>query len=329
MDNTILQQGKFTSDGTTKTLAIRSDVDWMIVYNYTNVAGTGDDGVKFYWQRGMGDGGVIYYKDGAGHNLLMDVLAAADGFRLTDTSIITASRLPNPVTDITNAFPPVVTSNAHGLMDGDIVRLSDCVGAQQLGTIDFTVSEVNANEFTLDHMAAIVAAAAPGVNAYAYKISADLQFYPPHRYISDVTQAVNGVVTVTVIHDYKVGQKVRFSVPNVTAAAYGMIELGGQTATITDVIPGNNTFEVDIDTRAYSAFAFPLTADAPFIPAIVTPIGQDTGYSIAAGADILSGAVRNRTYIGMKLPAGENAPGGAANDVMYWVAGKSFSVTNE
>jgi len=31
MDGTILQQGRFTSDGTNKVLAIRSDVDWIRV----------------------------------------------------------------------------------------------------------------------------------------------------------------------------------------------------------------------------------------------------------------------------------------------------------
>ena len=34
MNGTILQQGSFTSDGTAKTLDIRSDVDWMQVLNY-------------------------------------------------------------------------------------------------------------------------------------------------------------------------------------------------------------------------------------------------------------------------------------------------------
>ena len=74
MENTIIQQGKFTSDGAAKNLAIRSDVDWMVVYNYTNAAATGDDSVKFYWQRGMDNGtGVYYYKDGGGNNLNLDV----------------------------------------------------------------------------------------------------------------------------------------------------------------------------------------------------------------------------------------------------------------
>ena len=48
-------QGRFTSDGTAKTLVLPSSVDWMEVYNYT----VADDdtqttavGVKYYWQRG-------------------------------------------------------------------------------------------------------------------------------------------------------------------------------------------------------------------------------------------------------------------------------------
>ena len=44
-DNTIRLQGSFTSDGTAKILPIRSDVDWIRVYNMTTTtaggAGTG------------------------------------------------------------------------------------------------------------------------------------------------------------------------------------------------------------------------------------------------------------------------------------------------
>ena len=32
---------------------------------------------------------------------------------------------------------------------------------------------------------------------------------------------------------------------------------------------------------------------------------------------------------GMKLTAGTGSPAGVDGDVIYWVAGKSFSVTNE
>jgi hypothetical protein len=55
MENTIIQQGRFTSTGAAKTLQIRSDIDWMKIYNVTVAAGaqTTAVGVEYYWQKGM------------------------------------------------------------------------------------------------------------------------------------------------------------------------------------------------------------------------------------------------------------------------------------
>ena len=53
MDNTIIQQGKFTSTGANVTLQLRADTDWVKVYNYTQFAnGTGaGQVVAALWQR--------------------------------------------------------------------------------------------------------------------------------------------------------------------------------------------------------------------------------------------------------------------------------------
>ena len=57
-------------------------------------------------------------------------------------------------------------------------------------------------------------------------------------------------------------------------------------------------------------------------------MGEDTATALLAGVDILSDATLNTGYLGMLLTGGINNPGGAASDVVYWVAGKSFSVSN-
>ena len=53
--NTVMQQGSFTSTGVAVTLQIRSGIDWMRVYNTTQMAAnqTTAVGVKYYWQKGM------------------------------------------------------------------------------------------------------------------------------------------------------------------------------------------------------------------------------------------------------------------------------------
>ena len=159
------------------------------------------------------------------------------------------------------------------------------------------------------------------------KINFNPLFYPRRRAITKVTQASSAVVTLSVTHGFKVGQEVRFKVP----AAYGMTELDGLKGTITAIdttVTSGNTVTVDIDSSAFTAFAFPATAAVPFDAAELIPVGQDTAESLDAGVDILSGATNNTGYIGMKLVGGASNPGGATSDVMYWVAGKSFSVDN-
>src|SRR5665811_498722 len=61
-------QGSFTSTGAAKLLNIRSNVDWMYVYNQTQIAlvpQAGSTGLQYYWQRGMAPGTGIRYSSGA------------------------------------------------------------------------------------------------------------------------------------------------------------------------------------------------------------------------------------------------------------------------
>lgn len=54
-----------------------------------------------------------------------------------------------PLTGITKASPPVVTSTAHGLADGDVVKLSGVVGMTEVNGKTFVVDVLSANTFSL------------------------------------------------------------------------------------------------------------------------------------------------------------------------------------
>lgn len=322
-DLTTILQGTFTQAATAadKILQIRSDIDWMKVYNYTNIGATGNDSVEFYWQRGMANGtGLRYYKDGGGSNLNVTTLTAPSGFYLLDTSVISATKSTNNITNIATGAPPRVTLAAHGYQTGDIVRISDADGAHQLGSIDFYVTRIDANNFDLEYMPSIAVAAAPGADAYAYKVSNEAIFVPKQRVITKITQASSAVITFAAPHDFIVGQVVRLRVPS----EFGMTEINNQTARVTAISAANNTITVNVDTSGYTAFSFAATADSPFTPAEAVPAGSsDVGLS--STATTIATATVNEAYIGMKLPAGSDAPGGGDNDVMYWIAGRSFS----
>lgn len=327
--NTVVLSGSFTSDGTNKTLAIRSDLDWMEVINYTNVGATGDDSVKFEWYRGMVDGtGIRYFKSGGGNNLNITTLASPNGFQLVDTS-------GNPngtriaVTAGTNATQPVFsTGNTVGLATGSIVRMDSLATAPDLNGFDFEIDTIMANtSFRMRYGLANAPGSVSGAGFYR-RILFDPIFYPRRRFIVDGgTIGANTEIVCSVTHGFTVGQQIRFVIP----PQFSMTELDGLTGTIVSVDLVNNTFTVDIDSSAFTPFTFVTAAQAanPFNWAQAVPVGEDTAQALTSGVDILGDATVNQALIGVILPGGSDAPGGANNDVMYWRAGKSFSVTNQ
>jgi hypothetical protein len=319
---TQMQQGRFTSTGVARTLAIRSDVDWIEIWNATTMAAAGaGTGVKFFWQRGMANDTAVEYIKTAVTNALAPAVVATGGVSLTDTTIMT-TLAPQTVTSISGAAPGVVaTGNTAGLINGDVVRLFSIVGGRQLEAIDFQIGNViNNTSFTLANMPAVVAAPAPGAAALYRKISFDSYWYPRSRYACVITRAANAVVTTTVDHSYTVGQVVRMIVPD----AYGMREMNNLQATITAVTA--STFTTDIDSTGFTAFTFPLTAAAPFSPAMVVPFGDA---AVTPYESILAGATQNVGLIGVTLAAGANSPAGVNTNVIYWRAGKSYIVDNQ
>lgn len=328
-------QGRFTSDGRVSIINLPTSVDWMWVKNITvsYAAGAGA-GAEFYWQRGMSQGrGTIYTKTAVTGALAVAQIAANSGFYLIDTSVNTPGAAL-ALTGITSGNPPVVnTSNTSSLNEDDIVRIFNTVGAKQLGGLDFTIDNiVDGVSFELAYMAQI-ASANPGAGTFR-RIPFEPLYYPSTRYITKISQDTQAIITLSVDHDYTVGQVVRLIVPTVTATAFGMTELNGVQATIIainqpDADGVTNTITIDVDTSGFTAFAFPLTTDPGFTPAQVVPMGEDTAAALFAGADILGDSTENTGEMGIQLQAGAGSPAGIDGDVIYWVAGKSFSVDNQ
>jgi len=325
--NMVIQQGRFTADGSNKRLVLRADVDWIEVYNETAIAqATADLGAKFYFQRGMTDGrGVVETKLGAVANDPMTIgqIAADSGFVLVDTSANPLSGA-TAITASSNATQPQVsTADTGDLADGDIVRLSSVTGAESLGGIDFQIDSVVADT-TFDIAYAMAnSPGAAGTAGFWRKVKYDPIFYPRRRFIADITSANPMVVTCTADHGLSVGQKVRLIVPG----AYGMVEANQLQGTVT--VAATNSLTLDLDSSAFTAFEFPLPADVPFSPALVVPLGMDTAVALSNSVDDLADETENLSVIGVDLVAGDSSPAGNSDDVIYWRAGKSFSVDNE
>jgi hypothetical protein len=322
--------GRFVSDGTPKFIQLPMGCDWMEVQNQTvSYAAGADTGAEFRWALGDVQGrGTIYNKTTTTNALTVGQIAANSGFFLQNTT----SNIPGaPValTAISNATPPLVsTGNTAGLIANEsVVRIYNTIGAQQLGGMDFTVGTIVANtSFTLAYADNIVAA----TNGTYRIIPYNPYWYPSTRMITKITQATQAIVTLAVTNIYTIGQRITFVIPTITATAYGMTELNGVTATIVAVGEADadgitNTITVDVDTTSFTPFAFPLTTDYPVGRAVIVPAGMNTAEANAQNVNPFKDSQINQASIGMLLMAGTGSPAGVNNDVITWVAGKSYN----
>lgn len=319
---TIIQQGRFTSDGDKKDLSIRSDVDWIEVINETQWATTQTPGrgVKFEWQRGLAKGHAFEYTKADGDNTLQAEKVTSGGFSLINTGI-TTPEAEKTGTTITKADPGVATITAHGYSTGDVVRIYSSDNMAQINGLQFSITRTGANTFTLTNLDTDTANFTASTSFKARRIPFQPKYTPRTRVVTDISQAANAIVTFAVEHNYQVGELVVFR----GLDQFGMTELEGLRGKVTAVgaADGNgftNTITVDIDTSGFTAFAWPAASAAPLTHAQVTPFGDESS--------TLVGATENVSFIGIELGSGIDGPAGSSDDVIYWRAGKSEDVAN-
>lgn len=304
--------GNFTSDGTTKTIALRSDFDYFEVINYTQMATTQSTGrgVRFEWRKGYPDAaGDMVSKEDSANTVTYERITSGGFTRIDQAAPSLGAAKATSGTDVTAADPAVVTSTAHGFSNGDRVRIYGTTGMLQIAGYDFTIGNVSANDFELSYLDAS-GFAAVATAGFVRKVNVGLPYVPEINRITKVSQASSAVVTLAVTHGLSVGQLVRLKVPS----AFGMVEADGLSGKITAISTANNTVTLDIDSSAFSAFAFPTSAVAAagVSPALLIPYGDD--------GSVLDGAVDNGSQILMSLAAGADSPAGSSSDVIYWRA---------
>lgn len=318
-------QGSFTADGNGHLINIPSDCDFMEVENLTRIitpqAGTG---VKFRWMRGFAAASAIQEEtDGAGVLTISQI--TTNGFSLVDTA---DPQTPGPVltgTTYTAATKIFTTANTGTLTNGDIVQVFSVTGALQLSGYQFTVDQVTANtSFRIPYGPA----GAVNGTAVSYRVlKYQPMYYPRRLFITAITQATQAVVTLSVTHNLTVGQRIVFGqIPSM----YGMTQISGLRGLITAINTTNNTVTVDIDSSAFTAFAFPLTAVAATphtLPSIAAfGDGPSSLTNPLANQSVLDGATRNTAVNGMFLGGGANGPAGQSSDVIYWRAWKAEQI---
>jgi len=313
-----IQSGKFISAGTDVSALVRSDLDWMYVYNYTTSAAISGVGCQFYWQRGMDAGtGLVYSKTGGTDALELQDLASG-GFTLFDTSIPLVSNAVATTASSNVAQPIISTGSTANLVAGNVVVLASIGAAPTICGVPFEVDTVVANtSFRIAWPLANAPGAVGGAGTYRILQSGTHLYDPNRKYVVDIASVgATTVVTTSTRHERTVGEEVRMYVPS---AANGMVEINNLSGTVTAIDLVNNTFTLDIDSSSFSAFVWPGAADSPYTPAQCFAFGSEA----AGNQTLLEDATRNVAQIGITLGGGVGFPAGDANDVVYWVAGKS------
>ena len=268
--------------------------------------------------------------------ILIDTFAtsvASDGFTYVTTSPTVEAANANLITGITAANPAVVTQT-NTYSNGDILRIYTTTGELQIGGMDFQISSVSGSGYTLLGLPNTTAngfsAATSGITR---RISKNAAVDPEFLYVTNISKATQAIVSVSIdpTNYYAVGMKVHFSVPS----SFGMTEINQLTGTITAINAAATTntaaynLVVDIDSTAFTTFAFPASSSSPTAAlfATVAPAGastkQDPTTLVQTGYNFQLQPFRTGQFTPyMFLGAGAAAPAGANADVINWAAYK-------
>lgn len=297
--------GTFTSDGTATNITLPSGYNEIDLINITDIgsAAAATPVMKAHGTSAMLAGSAYYStKTNGAATLDLEITTLTGGFTVVQDSATTAIGSSVAITAVTAANPAVAsTGTTTGLVaSSSVVRIFNETNMQQISGMDFTVGTINAGvNFQLKFLNASGFAAAGTTGSYRI-INATDRFYPRRRFITGITAANPAVITMSVVHGYTVGQAVRFVVPS----AFGMTQMNGLIGNITAISTANNTITVDIDSSAFTAFAFPTsaTAAAGVTFAQVVPVGEAAINSTSQPyGNLLDDATDNQSFTGVTI----------------------------
>ncbi len=345
MPFTILTGGSFTSAGLGVKIPLPSSADYFKTWNITQYAAASPTavvggewfGAKFGVGQSAANQGLRWKKSGSSAILIdsFGTSTATNGFTYVTTAPVVESQAANAITAITAANPAVVTQT-NTYSNGDIVRLYSTTGMLQIGGMDFQISSVSGSGYTLLGLPATASNgfASAATAGFTRRISKFGAVEPEFLYVTNISQATQAVVSLSVdpSDHYVVGMLMHFSVPG----SFGMKEINQLTGKIVAVNAvaatsniGAYNVTVDIDSSAFTAFAFPASTLSPTAQlfATVAPAGARTQFDpitlVQTGYDFQKQPFRTGEFTPyMFLAGGASSPAGAAADVINWMAYK-------
>ena len=334
---TLITQGSFLSAGVPVNIPLPSSADYFKTINMTQLATTQATGrgFQFEWFGNPSfaqNSAIEWFKTNSTNGVNMN-LVTTGGFNYY--TAYPQPEAPFVGTAITNATPAVASGfTALPYNNGDRVVLYNTTGMAQIGGMEFTVSSVSTTGFTLLGLAA-AGFAAPATAVTARRVAPYNSVLPEFMYITAISQAAQGVVTVSVdpTNLVYVGQKLVFQIPN----SFGMTQLNTNNLPGTQDLPVVVTavnaaayqFTINVNTTNFTPFAFPASTLSPTAPlfATVAPAGSSTQYNPVlqtyTGYNFNLAPFRSSTFTPyMNLQAGAQSPAGSSGDTIVWQAYK-------
>jgi hypothetical protein len=324
---TLIDQQTFVQPATavTQYIGCPSGCDYFVSTNLTQMATTNATGrvVRGEWYGGglfADNDGLRWTKTNSTSGINIDnfsTTTASNGFTFVQTFPAPQAALTG--TTIT-AANPAVASVVNTYSEGDQVTIYNAVGMQQISGMTFTISSVSGTGFTLLGLNAS-GFVTPATSFLVRKVAPVMPVLPQTYQITGITQASSGVVTVSQVHSYVVGECVEFSIP----ASCGMVQLNNfylpqsKPPIITAVTA--YTFTINVNTTGFTAFALPVSTLSPTAQLFptVAPQGQNAQFNpitgVQTGYNFLQVPFHSGVFLPyMILPAGLLSPGGSGGD---------------
>lgn len=323
MPFTIVSKEYFTSTGAGKIIPVPSGADYVEVYNLTNLAAANPNevsmskwfGPSFGANASPADGGIKVVKTTSD----LTSTYSSGGFTYVTSSPVVEAQAANAITAITNANPAVV-SQVNSYSNGDIIQFYGTTDMLQIAGMNFQISSSSGAGYTLLGLDASGFASA-GTAGYTRRISKYAAVDPQFLFVTSVSQATQAVVTTSVDPSlyYVAGMKVHFSIPY----SFGMYQLNQLTGKIVSVDSATYSMVVDIDSSAFSAFAFPASTSSPTagLFATLSPAGASTQFdpisNVQTGYNFQYQPFRTGQFVPyLYLSGGAQSPAGSNGDLI-------------
>lgn len=277
-------------------IASMNPPDYFLMKNITQYGALNQAAdIEFWWERSMAQGSArgVHQSSSGSAPALNSFQLASDGV-YTYSTANPPTFAPLAMTGIDATTYVVLMPSTAGLNVGDVVRLYNVAGMQEISGYVFQITAVSANvSITLGYMATAQAAVhsitVNGTTGFVQKVIPS-RYYPIRNRIVAVTKASAGSAKVyfALPNDFTPGEKIDCRIPS----QFGMVQLQPSPGSpqprvlVSTNSASESSVTIDVDTSGFSTFTFPSSAVAAagVSPALAVP--SSSGIVPLAGAPL-------------------------------------------